>query len=449
MPPPDNPIELQKRLDHATREKDNLRNIIEEIQDGFVEVDLEGNIVRFNKAFCDIIGYSHDEVKGLSYKEYLDEGTAANVFNIFYKIYHAEFPNKSFEYEIIRKDGTRRNVETSIALRKNAEEEPIGFSCIIRDVTLRRKIERELVRQRSRLEAIFRSVEDAIITVDTQRTVTEANDAAFRICSITQDKIMGRPFSDNLETCSQSCQDILDETITQKKHIRDHQIQCNHSNRPHQRVSLSCSPLEGESGAFLGAVLVIRDITRLADLERELKSRHTFHSIVGRSRKMQQIFRLIEDVSDFETTVLITGESGTGKELAARAVHYTGRRTFKPFVTVNCSALAESLLESELFGHVKGAFTGAVRDHVGRFQSADKGTILLDEIGDISANIQLKLLRVLQEKEFERVGDSKPISVDVRVIASTNRDLKERVQAGAFREDLYYRLKVVEVLIPP
>lgn len=164
---------------------------------------------------------------------------------------------------------------------------------------------------------------------------------------------------------------------------------------------------------------------------------------------MQNIYSLLEDLSSLDTTVLVTGESGTGKELVARALHYSGNRAFKPFTTVNCSALAESLLESELFGHVKGAFTGAFKDKQGRFAAADGGTILLDEIGDISPMIQLKLLRVLQEKEFERVGESTPQKVDVRVIACTNKDLKEKVKKGEFRQDLYYRLKVVEVALPP
>jgi transcriptional regulator with PAS, ATPase and Fis domain len=142
-------------------------------------------------------------------------------------------------------------------------------------------------------------------------------------------------------------------------------------------------------------------------------------------------------------------ESGTGKELVANALHYGSNRAQQPFVKVNCSALSDSLLESELFGHVKGAFTGAISDKIGRFEMADRGSILLDEIGDISANIQLKLLRVIQEKEFERVGESKPFKVDVRIIATTNRDLKQKVKTNHFREDLYYRLKVVEVTLPP
>jgi transcriptional regulator with PAS, ATPase and Fis domain len=164
---------------------------------------------------------------------------------------------------------------------------------------------------------------------------------------------------------------------------------------------------------------------------------------------MQKIYSLIEDLADVQTTVLVTGESGTGKELIAEAIHYTGIRSDKPLVKVNCSALSESLLESELFGHVKGAFTSADKDKTGRFQMAEGGTIFLDEIGDISPRMQLRLLRVLQEKTFERVGNSTPIKADVRVIAATNQDLTQKVQLGEFRGDLYYRLKVVEISLPP
>ena len=164
---------------------------------------------------------------------------------------------------------------------------------------------------------------------------------------------------------------------------------------------------------------------------------------------MLDIFRLLERLSEVDTTVLVTGESGTGKELVAKALHYMGGRSKQPIITVNCSALAETLLESELFGHVKGSFTGAIKDVRGRFESANGGSIILDEIGDISPKLQLKLLRVLQEKEFERVGDSTPIKVDVRVIACTNADLKEKIKTGEFREDLYYRLRVIEIPLPP
>jgi transcriptional regulator with GAF, ATPase, and Fis domain len=214
-------------------------------------------------------------------------------------------------------------------------------------------------------------------------------------------------------------------------------------------LTFSTHPLIDRRGVFTGAVMVVRDETRLASLEQVLQERRCFHNLVGVSERMQNIYSLIGSLADVETTVLIAGESGTGKELVAEALHFMGGRRDRPLVKVNCSILSENLLESELFGHVKGAFTGAVCDRAGRFQKADGGSIFLDEIGDISPRVQASLLRVLQEKEFERVGDSKPVRVDVRIIAATNKDLREMVKRGEFREDLYYRLKVVELSLPP
>jgi two-component system response regulator HydG len=310
-----------------------------------------------------------------------------------------------------------------------------------------KQFEEELERHRSRLESIFSSVQDAIITVDTEMNVIEANRAAEKICGFQI--VTGQPFTDCTSECDQSCLEILQETLRSRRTNRDCQIECGHHDRSKLIAMVNSSPLLDSGGNFMGAVLVIRDITRLTHLEEELKERHHFQNIIGKSEKMQTVYNLLKTLANQTTTVLITGDSGTGKEMAARALHYGGTRAKGPFVTVNCSALAESLLESELFGHVKGAFTGAERDKVGRFEAADGGTMLLDEIGDISHLIQLKLLRVLQEKEFDRVGESNPRKVDVRVLASTNRNLKEAIRTGKFREDLYYRLNIIEIHMPP
>jgi two-component system, NtrC family, response regulator HydG len=170
---------------------------------------------------------------------------------------------------------------------------------------------------------------------------------------------------------------------------------------------------------------------------------------VGKSRAMQEVFNLAELAAASQVTVLVQGETGTGKELVARAIHYAGERKGGPLVTVNCSALSESLLESELFGHMRGAFTGAVSDHAGRFERADGGTLFLDEVGDLPPVVQVKMLRFLQEREFERVGDTRPRKADVRVITATHRDLRDLVRQGLFREDLFYRLKVFPITLPP
>ena len=306
----------------------------------------------------------------------------------------------------------------------------------------------EKEKYRSNLEAIFRSVKDAIITVDKDLLVVEINEAASDICNLSRDSI-GKALSSLAEHCSGKCLDALKETIMTKQPVETCNLECKHNSHPQQVVSIATYPLMNNKSKFSGAVLVVRDDTHLVDLERDMRERRKFYNIIGKSGKMQAIYFLIEDLADVQTTVLITGESGTGKELVAEALHYNGERSHKSLVKVNCSALSENLLESELFGHVKGAFTGAVQNRIGRFQKADGGTIFLDEIGDVSPRIQLQLLRVLQEREFERVGDSNPIKVDVRVVAATNQNLREKVKHGEFREDLYYRLKVVELNLPP
>lgn len=198
----------------------------------------------------------------------------------------------------------------------------------------------------------------------------------------------------------------------------------------------------------------LRDENRIlrndnTQLRNQLREKYTFSSIVGVSDVMRKVYDTIEMIAPTKATILIQGESGTGKELVARAVHYNSDRQNKPFIKVNCAALPESLMESELFGHEKGAFTGAIRTTKGRFELAHTGTLLLDEIGELSLPLQSKLLRVLQEREFERVGNPNPLSIDVRVVATTNRDLKQVVQEGDFREDLFYRLNVVPIYLPP
>ena len=194
---------------------------------------------------------------------------------------------------------------------------------------------------------------------------------------------------------------------------------------------------------------VFRLIKENRQLRTAVASQYQFDNIIGKSKPMQDVFEIIKKVSPTTATVLIEGESGTGKELVAKSIHFNSTRRDKPYIAVNCSALTESLLESELFGHERGAFTGAVSTKKGRFELADEGTLFLDEIGELSQSLQVKLLRVLQEKIFERVGGIKPIAVDIRLIAATNKDLKEEVKQGRFREDLYFRLDVVNIVLPP
>jgi DNA-binding NtrC family response regulator len=306
----------------------------------------------------------------------------------------------------------------------------------------------EKEKYRLHLETVFSNIHEGIITVDRDCIVTGINKAAESICELPR-SAMNRVFDSAQALCNGKCVEILKQALTSQRPVEVYRHECRHTHFSERVVTLHASPLLERSGTFLGAMLLIRDDTRINSLERDLQERTQFNSLVGKSDTMQRIYSLIEDLADVNTTVLITGESGTGKELITEALHYRGSRSSKPLIKVNCSALQENLLESELFGHVKGSFTGAVENKDGRFKKADGGTIFLDEIGDISKAVQLKLLRVLQNREFERVGDATALKADVRVVAATHQDLRRKVRKGEFREDLYYRLKVVEVAMPP
>lgn len=306
----------------------------------------------------------------------------------------------------------------------------------------------EINQSRRNLEAIFRSVADAIITVDRNLTIVETNEATRKILGFHRE-IIGQPFATLPLSCRKQCLDALEHTVANKRAVELYRIECLANNRSHKLVvTVNTSPLLDHEGESLGAVMVLRDETRTAELEHDLQARRRFHNLVGKSREMQRVYAMIDSLCDVPSTVLITGASGTGKELVAEALHSQGGRKDKPFVRVNLTAISEQLFESEFFGHVKGAFTGADTDRKGRFQLADGGTLFLDEIGDIPHRMQLSLLRVLQERKIERVGDATPISVDVRIIAATNQNLHDKIKSGSFREDLYYRLKIVEIALP-
>jgi len=308
-------------------------------------------------------------------------------------------------------------------------------------------LQKENEKYRRYLETIFRSVSDAIITVDTDMKIVQLNETA--------EKWLKEKGSEDISDLSHlpdgvdlACLNDARKVLEQGTEVRKHLIECSTPDNETKVISLNASPLRGDDEEFRGVVIVARDLTVEEPL-RTSENRSRFHGYVGSSDAMQKVYKLIEDIGKVDTAVLITGESGTGKELAAEALHAVSSRSDKPLIKVDCVSVAENLLESELFGHRKGAFTGADRDRTGRLLQADGGTLFLDEIGDISPRTQLLLLRFLQEKTFTPVGHDKPVQVDVRVIAATNIDFQEMMMQGKFREDLYYRLRVIEVKLPP
>jgi len=303
-------------------------------------------------------------------------------------------------------------------------------------------------RYRTQLESIFDSLPDGILTADAQGRIMEFNQSMRSICPLGSDLSMGKSIHELGSANCDSCLRILEQTLTEDRQILNHRVECPYLEGLRKVHLATTAPLRSNQGEVAGATLILKDITRQEELEEKLQERRYFRNIIGKSQAMQRVFNLIRQLANVDSTVLITGESGTGKECVMEALHYTGHRGHGPLCKVNCSALSEELLDSELFGHVKGSFTGAHKDKLGRFETAHGGTIFLDEIGEISHRIQLKLLRVLETKAFERVGSSKTITVDVRIISATNVDLGQKVQSGKFREDLYYRLKVLNVSVP-
>ena len=305
------------------------------------------------------------------------------------------------------------------------------------------------ISQRKNLETIFNSVTDGILAVDARHRVVNLNRAAQEMTGWRREEAVGAPCSTVLQKADGSDRCELANAVRGGKMLQDYGIEIRRTDGEVRALQATTHMLQGEVGDPQGVVAIFRDMTELQHLRTALQGRGKFERLVGKNHRMQETYQLIEDIGESDATVLILGESGTGKELVAEAIHSRSHRRKGPFVKVNCSALSEGLLESELFGHVKGAFTGAIRDKAGRFELADGGTIFLDEIGDISQAVQVRLLRGLQEREYERVGGTETLKADVRVIAATHRDLKQRMAEGLFREDLYYRLYVVPMELPP
>ncbi|MBI2501675.1 MAG: sigma 54-interacting transcriptional regulator [Candidatus Latescibacteria bacterium] len=298
--------------------------------------------------------------------------------------------------------------------------------------------------QRQNLEAIFNSVADGILALNLELRISNLNTTAQRLLETTLQEAVGQSCLDRLGASAE-----LAALLRERRQVDGYRYTLHTRDQGEHLLSLSLRPLLDPEGMEQGVVLILRDLTEIENLRRQLQGRHRFHGLIGKDHRLLELYQLIEDLADSEATVLILGESGTGKERVAEAIHQSSHRRAGPFVKVNCSALSEGLLESELFGHVKGAFTGAIRDKVGRFEQAAGGSIFLDEIGDLSLSVQVKLLRVLQEKEIERVGSGQTLKVDTRVIAATHRNLQLALQQGTFRSDLYYRLNVMPLELPP
>ena len=298
-------------------------------------------------------------------------------------------------------------------------------------------------------EAILESISDGVFTVDDEWRITSFNRAAESITGVPREEAMGQPCSEVFRSsmCEGAC--ALRKTLETGQPMIAHPCFLVTAEGERIPASISTAVLKDENGVVIGGVETFRDLSELETLRKQISGRYTLGDLVSHSRAMQPVFEMTTSVANSDITALIHGDTGTGKELLARAIHGMSSRAGKPFVAINCAALPDTLLESELFGYKKGAFTGAVQDREGRFALAKDGTIFLDEIGEISPALQVRLLRVLQEHTYEVLGSNETRRSEARIIAATHRDLAALVESGEFREDLFYRINVIRIDLPP
>jgi PAS domain S-box-containing protein len=436
-------------------EKDflDLNKEVMVIPDGIVVIGRDHKIIVFNEAACRITGFEEEDIIGKDFR------------NLFQK----SDQDAELLLESLKENRTFSNLSINISDSKNRiknvlasitpiqkDDEVLSIVFVFRNtkemLTMAEEIEEktlELIDQKNKLDAIFNSNIEGTFTIDNEWNVTSFNRSAEKITGFKKSEAIGKKcweiFRSSL--CRNGCH--MEQTMLKGKASIGNELEIITRKGLRVPIKVNSGILLNNKNEKIGAVETFIDISEIKNLFDHLKTQYKFSNIVGSNKEMDKVFTLLESVADTDSSVLITGESGTGKELVARAIHLNSLRNKGPFIALNCSAFAETLIESELFGHEKGAFTGAINSKIGRFELAHNGTLFLDEIGDISLHIQTKLLRVLESRQFERVGGNKSINIDVRIIAATNKDLLNEIKEGRFREDFYYRINVINIHLPP
>ncbi len=417
----------------------DVRNdlILSSVADGVFTVDANWNITSFNRAAEKLTGWTREEVLGKPCSTIFQSNICGNGCLLRQAIKNGKTTINRPIF-IKTRDNTSIPVSISASPLMDDQGNIIGGIETFRDNTLS-----------IRKSMILESIADGVFTVDRNWRITSFNPAAETITGWSAEDALGKSCSEIFHSsiCGKNC--AIAESLYSGTPVANRSITIRNTRGETVPISISAAPLVDHEGNIIGGVETFRDLSTITQLRRELSRRYTFDEIISKSAAMQRLFKIMPEIARSPSTVLVLGESGTGKELIARALYNASERRDKPFITVNCGALPETLLESELFGYKAGAFTDARKDKKGRFAAAEGGTLFLDEIGDIPHSIQVKLLRVLQEKVYEPLGSNTPVKADVRIITATNRNLEELVQQGLFREDLFYRLNVVKIQLPP
>lgn len=411
--------------------------ILASVADGVFTIDCNRIITSFNRAAEHITGWKQEEVIGKPCREIFHSSVCGSDC----LLQKAIDSNSMFIDRAIFIKGKAGN---SIPVTISSSPLLDDFGNIIGGIETFRDNTSSI-----RESLILDSIADGVFTVDRNWNITSFNRAAEEITGWSREDAMGLSCSDIFHSsiCGKNC--AIAESLYTGAPVANRSITIRNSRGEKVPISIYAAPLTDHEGNIIGGVETFRDLTTINTLREQLHQKYTFDAILSKSAAMQRLFGILPDIARSPSTVLILGESGTGKELVARALYNASERADKPFVIVNCAALPETLLESELFGYKAGAFTDARKDKLGRFAAAEGGTLFLDEIGDLPGSVQVKLLRVLQEKVYEPLGSNLPVKADVRIITATNRDLQALVNEGTFRNDLFYRLNVVKINLPP
>ena len=441
---------------HPTKTDDFYSAVFESIEEGIVVIGLNRRIIFINKMAKTLIGLNEETAEGSVCSDILKTDLCTDNCPLESQNCNNNSCTSHFmNINLLKNDRSSIPLCLNVAPLRDKNNEMIGiienFRPMSEAVKVIESLEKSnviLSQEKNRIDSIINSLADGVFTVDKDLRITNFNKGMENITGLKEMEVIGTKCNEifNADNCEKNCP--FSYTLKNGYGMANASERIVGKNGETIPIFMSTAFLR-DNGKDIGLIATVRDASEIERLKKEVNNRFHFSNIIGKSVKMQQIFEVIESLRDTDCSVLIEGESGTGKELTARAIHHEGYRRNKPFVKIDCSAIVEGLFESELFGHVKGAFTGAIKDKNGKFEIADGGTVFLDEIGEMPITLQAKLLRVIQDMEFERVGDTKIRKVDVNIIAATNKNLKNEIKYNRFREDLFYRLCVVPIEMPP
>jgi PAS domain S-box-containing protein len=429
-------ITERRRIQQQLRKsEERFSNLFATSRDVIFICDDRDRFVDVNPAGQSLLNYSREEVLSLFFADICEDRSDLDRL----KAAMAENGSvKDFDLRVRGKDRSGIDCLVSATRTSDPAENGGGFQGIVKDITEKKRF----------VDLTLDGIKDGVFTVDRQWKIGYVNSGAEEILRISRQESIGKNLLDVFRPDGDEDEDTLTRIMESNEQVIEKKIVVVGTRGAKIPVSLSGAALSDTNGVVTGAVMIFRDLSAIEALKKEIESSYTFEDIISKNHHIREIFSILPDISESGSTVLIEGPSGTGKELFARAIHNLSPRRGGPFIAVNCSAIPETLLESELFGYVKGAFTNALGDKPGRFTLAEGGTLFLDEIGDLPKSLQVKLLRVLEEREYEPLGAVASIRTDARIIASTNRSIAQEIAAGSFREDLFYRLNVMKISLP-